>query len=402
MHYAEGTSFDETKQTSTDLAVPGSALLDGRATSPAMQSPPLSPVRDVVPASSKSMVIRSKPRNQTRNRSGKSQSVVQDFVDVLRHSSTPPPRKVSKQKTSKVPQRLGRAELGPHAHEERMPDWLRKQLEKGARVTTATRIGRDGRLIQIENIANECRDIIPVLAQLCDQDPTVSRVYLCHPAVTHVAKMHREGGFCGYRNIQMLVSYIRDARSEGYRHFSGRLPSVIRLQDMIENAWEMGFNAISRIETGGIRGTRKYIGTPEAQALLQSLDIGCRAEAFNERKDLPVQHQLLQAVEQYFLDGHPNMNGRVCQTSQPPMYFQHPGHSLTIVGLEVRKNGSRVLLVFDPMFKASDGIRRLLGVQFRASAPDKLLKAYRRGEEMLRKYSTFEILKLTARVPETP
>lgn len=45
------------------------------------------------------------------------------------------------------------------------------------------------------------------------------------------------------------------------------------------------------------------------------------------------------------------------------------------------------------MFKASDGIRRLLGVQFRASAPDKLLKAYRRGEEMLRKYSTFEILK---------
>lgn len=107
MHYAEGTSFDETKQTSTDLAVPGSTLLDGRATSPAMQSPPLSPVRDVVPASSKSMVIRSKPRNQTRNRSGKSQSVVQDFVDVLRHSSTPPPRKVSKQKTSKVPQRLG-------------------------------------------------------------------------------------------------------------------------------------------------------------------------------------------------------------------------------------------------------------------------------------------------------
>ena len=107
MHYAEGTSFDETKQTSTDLAVPGSTLLDGRATSPAMQSPPPSPVRDVVPASSKSMVVRSKPRSQNRNRTGKSQNVVQDFIDVLRHSSTPPPRKVSKQRTSKVPQRLG-------------------------------------------------------------------------------------------------------------------------------------------------------------------------------------------------------------------------------------------------------------------------------------------------------
>ena len=144
-----------------------------------------------------------------------------------------------------------------------MPDWLRKQLEHGAKVTIDSRIGRDGRLTRVETVANEYQHIIPVLAQLLDQDPTVSRAYLCHPAITHVAKMHKEGGFCGYRNIQMLVSYIRDARSEGYRHFPGRLPSVLRLQDMIENAWDMGFNAVGRIETGGIRGTRKYIGTPE-------------------------------------------------------------------------------------------------------------------------------------------
>jgi len=144
-----------------------------------------------------------------------------------------------------------------------MPEWLHRQLERGAKVTVTNQIGSDGRLIRIETIANEFPGIIPVLAQLCEQDPAVSRAYLCHPDVTHVVKMAKEGGFCGYRNIQMLVSYIRNARSEGHQQFPGRVPSILQLQDMIEMAWDRGFNPMGRIETGGIRGTRKYIGTPE-------------------------------------------------------------------------------------------------------------------------------------------
>lgn len=69
------------------------------------------------------------------------------------------------------------------------------------------------------------------------------------------------------------------------------------------------------------------------------------------------------------------------------------GHSLTIVGLEIRKSGSRNLLVFDPSFKPSPGIQRLIGTQFRAVAPEKLLKAYRRGNSYLGKHSSFELLK---------
>lgn len=144
-----------------------------------------------------------------------------------------------------------------------MPEWLRRQLEHGAKITIINNIGPDGRLIRTETVANEYRNIIPVLAQLCEQDPSVSTVFFCNPNVRHVVKMAKEGGFCGYRNIQMMISYIRDARSEGYRLFHDRLPSVIQLQDMIEDAWERGFNSIGKIETGGIRGTRKYIGTPE-------------------------------------------------------------------------------------------------------------------------------------------
>lgn len=158
---------------------------------------------------------------------------------------------------------MQKAELGPHANEERMPVWLRKQLEQGAKVTSRNIISPDGSLIRIETIANEIRDIIPVLAQLCQQDPSVERAFLCHSGVQQVAKMSREGGFCGYRNIQMMISFIQATQSPGFNQFTGRIPSIFDLQDLIELAWDQGINSAGRIETGGIRGTRKYIGTPE-------------------------------------------------------------------------------------------------------------------------------------------
>jgi hypothetical protein len=73
------------------------------------------------------------------------------------------------------------------------------------------------------------------------------------------------GGFCGYRNIQMLASYVVGARVEGAERFSNSIPSIFQIQDYVENAWDMGINASGRIETGGIKGTRKYIGTPEVR-----------------------------------------------------------------------------------------------------------------------------------------
>lgn len=77
--------------------------------------------------------------------------------------------------------------------------------------------------------------------------------------------MSRPGGFCGYRNIQMLASYLTGTGDTGRAHFKGEIPSIFRIQDIIENAWDMGFNPQGRVETGGIKGTRKYIGTPEVR-----------------------------------------------------------------------------------------------------------------------------------------
>lgn len=69
------------------------------------------------------------------------------------------------------------------------------------------------------------------------------------------------------------------------------------------------------------------------------------------------------------------------------------GHSLTIVGFEIRENGSANLLVFDPMFKTTPAIKRLLGATTKSPDPERLLKAYRRGGAYLQKYKEFEILK---------
>ena len=40
---------------------------------------------------------------------------------------------------------------------------------------------------------------------------------------------------------------------------------------------------------------------------------------------LPTHERVLQAVEQYFLSGVVDPSAKVCRTSLPPLYFQHPG-----------------------------------------------------------------------------
>jgi hypothetical protein len=144
-----------------------------------------------------------------------------------------------------------------------MPSNIRKMLEIGPKVTSFNRIQPDGSLLKVDVVANETSQVIPVLSKLCEQDNSVERAFFCHPAVRHVFKLPGEGGFCGYRNIQMLVSYIKDSRTDGHEKFPGRLPSILTLQDMIEQAWDMDINSAGRIETGGVKGTRKYIGTSE-------------------------------------------------------------------------------------------------------------------------------------------
>ncbi|KAH8167762.1 hypothetical protein CIB48_g483 [Xylaria polymorpha] len=285
--------------------------------------------------------------------------------------------------------RLGRSELGKHAYENKMPESLVALLRKG-KYTSA-------------------EGIIPVLARLLEQNPSTELAYLCDPAVQHISKLRGEGGFCGYRNIQMLSSYIVGAHAEGAAQLSNRIPSIFRIQEYIENAWDMGINASGRVETGGIRGTRKYIGTPEAQAMFVGLQIPCEVEGFKNPKHGAAEAALFASVQQYFERASSGSRDKVRCTNLPPIYFQHRGHSLTIVGLERRVSGSLKLLVFDPMFHDPDGVTRLIGRAGHHSSskedrnkirhamhrsPDSMLRLYRRGNNYLRKYHEFELLRL--------
>lgn len=67
---------------------------------------------------------------------------------------------------------------------------------------------------------------------------------------------------------------------------------------------------------------------------------------------------------------------------------------MTIVGVERKRDGSKNLIVFDPMFHDASNVMRLVDApRFLHKAPSDVLKAYRRGTKYLKKYNEFEILK---------
>jgi len=274
LHSAEGISSDGLRPRSRNTSP---HLHGGRASS----SGPLS-YSDVSLFSGNTLVDSSpkKHRGHSAPRKQKDGYGLKDWKEFFLGPSSKKTRSSNPKTRAPVPRRLGvstnttqevtsklmdpkKSELGPHAYEEQMPTWLRRQIERGARVTVVNQISPTGQMIRVEQVANETPGMVSVLAQLCEQDPALSKAFLCHPGVKHVVKQAREGGFCGYRNIQMVVSHIQAAKYAGHEHFPGRLPSILELQQLIEQAWDQGINAVGRIETGGIRGTRKYIGTPE-------------------------------------------------------------------------------------------------------------------------------------------
>lgn len=109
-------------------------------------------------------------------------------------------------------------------------------------------------LIGAEASQNKLTGVIPILATFLQHDSHVETAYLCDDAAIQVYKIKGEGNhFCAYRNMQMLLF-----------HEQLKIPE---LQEMVEGAWDRGYNAHGRVETGGIKGTRKHVGTSEVSAL---------------------------------------------------------------------------------------------------------------------------------------
>lgn len=102
--------------------------------------------------------------------------------------------------------------------------------------------------------------------------------------------------------------------------------------------------------------------------------------------------KLFVAVERYFQQAAIPDGSNVYKTLLPPIYLQQPGHSLTIVGFERRKDGSCNLMTFDPMFHTSPSMYRLIGRKNIRTHRPEVMHAYRKTARQLRKHAAFEIL----------
>jgi len=188
----------------------------------------------------------------------------------------------------------------------------------------------------------------------------------------------------------MLCSYLKDIARDG-----SLLPNVIEIQTTIEQAWDNGICAYGRIESGGLRGTRKWIGTHDAVAYFTQIGVTTQASSFKEEDDgSPAVLSLLDFIEAYFLSGadEAKVKGTSHITKLAPVYFQRAGHSMTIVGLERREDGHRNLLVFDPSFGTSDSMNRMLDRRGQRALPQTLLRPYRRSDESLSRWDEFEVM----------
>ncbi|KAI9721361.1 MAG: hypothetical protein M1828_005221 [Chrysothrix sp. TS-e1954] len=368
--------------------------------------------------------------------------------------------------------RLGIEELGPHANEERMPSSIRKILIDGGKRTVTQRLTLNGTLYKSLTVSNETPGIIPVLAHLLNQENRGRHVWLCHPAVSHISRMKGEGGFCGYRNIMMLLSYIIGARYPGWERvcssrssqssnlkssstgenavnmaksisgispseiqlgghpsakaslqLPGRVPGVLELQDMIEEAWSKGFDLHdAKFLTGGIKGTRKYIGTPEVRSLLAYSNIPTTFEVCHDTRIGPDRAQnahkrLIDICLEYFgAESQMAWQKGIKQsdtvartiikiTPHPPMYLQQSGHSVTIVGVEKgNEDDPGAIFVFDPAFSTPPEIVSLAEKSRQSGEvtdPSRLVASYRRDRRNLARHTSYEVLALKGVAADT-
>lgn len=106
-------------------------------------------------------------------------------------------------------------------------------------------------VLAAEDDSNKMQGVMRFLQCLLVNISGIRIAYLCDFTVSQVWKLDGEGNhFCGYRNAQMLVVQLQNK-------------TVLQMQELIELAWEAGHNTHGKIETGGIKGTRKHVGTSE-------------------------------------------------------------------------------------------------------------------------------------------
>ncbi|KAK9743656.1 Peptidase family C78 [Popillia japonica] len=204
----------------------------------------------------------------------------------------------------------------------------------------------------IDDGSSVTRGLVPRIRALSTNSQNVTRTLLC-TCVDHYASSYGDRGWgCGYRNAQMLISSLLNHTGYNERLYKiwqnqkpprSSVPSISRLQTLIEHAWCLGFDLQGSEQLGSrLVNTRKWIGATEVLTLLSFSRIKCQLVDFHRPTGVGGTHPDLFAwVLKYFEN---SIGGEFT----PPLYLQHQGHSRTIMGVEVHRDGTIILLVLDP------------------------------------------------------
>ncbi|XP_061631384.1 zinc finger-containing ubiquitin peptidase 1 isoform X2 [Phyllopteryx taeniolatus] len=204
-----------------------------------------------------------------------------------------------------------------------------------------------------------------VIGALCQYYQTECRdcvhVWLSADTDHYCSSLGDKGWGCGYRNFQMLLSSLFRLDTYASSFQDNAVPSIPRVQSMIEDAWKLGLDPQGASHFNSqLQGTRGWIGATEIYVLLTSLGIsGCIIDFHQPTGPGGTHPRLFEWVKHYFSQSSSTsrLPLRLNQTSLPPLYLQHQGHSRSIVGVEQRKNGSLCLLLFDPGSSSSDTMK---------------------------------------------
>lgn len=127
------------------------------------------------------------------------------------------------------------------------------------------------------------------------------------------------------------------------------------------------------------------------------LNFRCLVHDFDFQKP-PYTVSLIKYVEEYFKcsnSQNPDPSAPSCRISdRPPLYFQHSGHSRTIVGIEHLKSKKINLLLFDPSRKPSSAVKDYAGGKIsKKDVSDGILKPFRISLDEIAKKKEYQILR---------
>ncbi|KAJ6606550.1 peptidase family C78-domain-containing protein [Mycena vulgaris] len=202
---------------------------------------------------------------------------------------------------------------------------------------------------------------------------------------------------CGYRNFMMVCTSLMDQQVQPM-YFplldDPTPPGVRNLQQWIEEAWKAGFDPEGQEDLKKLVGTKKWIGTSDVQVAFTFRGIPSKLVDFDLKTSKTSTTErganiLTNWVIEYFsqpngsVDAHKVVNARpktindallgasaITVTARMPLILQHNGHSRTIVGYEVSKNGYVNLLMFDPSKLPSKRLRQM-GLDLFSSMPSR-------------------------------